>query len=258
MTAHLIQDQDVEALSLQSRQYSLGHIDACMENYEQFLYSLKAKSKYGGLVEGYQTTFATFYGAHDRYSDAEKLFMKSLELQRAELGELNPATLRTMNNLGAMYLDVRELSKAQTLLLPTLQAKEKLLGPDNPVTLNTVNNLGNLYAMQSLFDNARQMYERTLHGYAETYGSAHKTVLESRNNIGEVAMKMGKFEEAKAHFNIALSGLPASAESGLSLYIRSNIAVIYKLQGAYGDAIELYEEVIRGREKLSGPITHRH
>jgi tetratricopeptide (TPR) repeat protein len=253
VTAYFLQDQDVEVISLQSRQESLATIDTCMQNYHEFCESTSDKRKFGGLVEGLQTTFATFYGRHDRYDDAEKLFLESLEWQKRELGQLNLSTLRTANNLAAMYLDQRQLEKAETLLIQTVALKETLLGRDNPITLNTVNNLGNLYAMQSFFDQAQQMYTRTLETYSAIYGETHKTVLEAQNNLGEVAMKMGHFQKAETWFKTALAPLRGSKETGLTLYIKSNIAVIYKLQGRHSDAIALYEEVIRGRETLLGP-----
>jgi tetratricopeptide (TPR) repeat protein len=252
MTSDLIIVQDVESLALQSRQQLLAHADTCIENYRELKDRTNDKMDFGGLLEGCQTTFATFYGRHDRYQDAEKLFLETLDCQLRRLGQLNLATLRTMNNLAAMYLDVRNLERAEPLLLETLEKKEEVLGPRNPITLNTVNNLGNLYAMQSLFDKATDLYTRTLHGYAETYGPNHKTVIEAYNNLGEVAMKRGRLGKANSMFKTAMVRIRSMEETDLTLYIKSNIAVVLKLQGKYRQSIRLYEKVIQGRESLLG------
>src|SRR6202021_602316 len=102
---------------------------------------------YAGFIEGFQATFATFYGQHGRYSDAIKLFKDALEYPWRDYHSQLPAVieLRSMNNLSVVYLCTKQLSEAHDLLEKTLLAKEQSLGLDSTVTLNTVNNLGNLY-----------------------------------------------------------------------------------------------------------------
>src|SRR4051812_5190159 len=156
----MILSNDAESMSLQKRQELLSHIDACVENGYYHLKNQASIIKDGGFLEGFQTSFATFYGQHDRHLDAERLFRRSLELQKTHLGVESIATLSTMNNLSALYLDVKRLAEAEPILHETLVVKENMLGPDHPRTLNTVNNIGNLLALQLKYDEATQMYER--------------------------------------------------------------------------------------------------
>jgi tetratricopeptide (TPR) repeat protein len=256
-------DRDVETLPLPSRQEILGHIDSCGDNSSHYLTTNDSVLLHGGFVDGSQTSFATFYGRHDRYDDAEKLFLKSLELQNRELGPLHAGTLRTMNNLGAMYLNMGRLNEAAAMLQQTLDAKLKVLGPNDPLTLDTVNNMGNLYVMRAMFTQATEMYTRALQGYIDIYGHDHRSVVEALNNLGEVSMKTGDLEDAEHRFTAALGTASNTASDGsdsftsngnaLVLYIKSNIAVIYALQGRSSEAIEVYMQVISGREKLLGP-----
>src|SRR5947207_2085688 len=135
MTASLIRDTDCENLPLFARQELLGHIDSCVENAQQFLTTPKSKAAHGGLKEGFQTVLASFYSRQDRYADAEKLFTEALVYQKRELGNFHIETMCTMNELGALYLQMGHIEKAEFILTESLRAKERALGPDHPPTL---------------------------------------------------------------------------------------------------------------------------
>ncbi|TGO25588.1 hypothetical protein BPAE_0077g00360 [Botrytis paeoniae] len=255
LTASVIQETDTELLSLQKRQELLSHIDACIENKSSFLTDQQSIVEYGGVIEGFQTTFATFYGQHDRENDAERLFMHSLDMQISLLGTNNVATLSTMNNLAAMYLDSRRLEEARPLLHQALEIKHIMLGPQHPRTLNTANNLANLLVLQLRFDAATEIYERTLIGYQNLNGPVHKTVIESLNNLGEVAMKRGNLLEAKKLFQEGLKKLEIlgdGGEDGLALYLKANMALVYKFQHQYQEAEHCYHTIIQKRKALLG------
>ncbi|ESZ90042.1 hypothetical protein SBOR_9571 [Sclerotinia borealis F-4128] len=254
-TASVIQERDTEMFSLQKRQELLSHIDACIDNTTCYLTDQKSIIEYGGFVEGFQTTFATFYGQHDRNLDAERLFRQSLDTQMSQLGTNNIATLSTMNNLAALYLDSKRLDEARPLLYQALAIKESILGAEHPRTLNTVNNLGNLLVLQLNFDDATNMYQRTLAGYQKLKGPIHKTVIESLNNLGEVAMKRGNFSEAEGLFQEGLRKLQICSggeEDALALYVKSNVALVYKLQHRYEEAENAYHTLIEKRKALLG------
>lgn len=255
MTSFLLQNSESEKWPLRNRQECLGHVDACVDNCGRYLTTDGSLVKYGGFIEGFQTTFATFYGEHDRYEDAEKLFLKSLSLQEQTLGQQNIATLSTLNNLGALYLGARQLGKAKEYLGLALQIKESLLGPDHPRTLNSVNNVGNLLVLQLKYDGAIQMYRRTYQGYSKINGTMHKTVVEAMNNLGEVALKKGELPKAELIFKEAFNKarmISGGKDDALVLYLASNVALVYKLQHRYQESIQTYMDVVLGREKLLG------
>jgi tetratricopeptide (TPR) repeat protein len=255
MTASLLHSFETEKLALYVRQKLLAYIDCCVENSGRYLTMDGSLAKYGGFAEGFATTLATFYGKHDRFNDFEKLFLKALSVQKEILGYESIATLATLNNLGALYLDARQLEDAKGYLSQSLQVKEYFLGPHHPRTLNSVNNIGNLLVLQHQFDEATLMYCRTLEGYTELKGATHRTVLEALNNIGEVAMKTGKYEEAENAFVEVLTKtrkLSGGKDDSLILYIASNVALVYKLQERHQESIQVYEEVVAGRASLVG------
>jgi tetratricopeptide (TPR) repeat protein len=254
MTASLIRDTDSENLPLSARQELLGHIDSCVENAQQFLKTPESKTIHGGLIEGFQTVLASFYSRHDRHADAENLFTEALVYQKRELGNFHVETMCTMNELGALYLKMGDVKNAEFMLTESLQAKERALGPDHPRTLNTVNNIGNLYSLQLQLDKATEMYQRVLEGYTKLYGPKDRSVAEAWNNLGEISMKQGRFSVAQEQFVTALETVRGSAggDTAFILYLKSNLALMYKFENLFNLAKDLYSEVIEGRSVMLG------
>src|SRR5438045_9781191 len=120
MTASLIRDTYSENLPLQALQELLGHIDSCVENARQYMKTDESRRLYGGLKEGFQTVLSTFYGSHDRHADAEKLLTEALACQQMELGSYHVETMCTMNELGALYLEMGKVAHAEDLLTQAL------------------------------------------------------------------------------------------------------------------------------------------
>lgn len=254
MTASLICDTNSENLPLSARQELLGHMDSCVENARQFLKTPESKAAHGGLKEGFQTALASFYSRQDRHADAEKLFTEALVYQRRELGNFHIETMCTMNELGALYLKMGDVENAEFMLTESLRAKERALGPDHPRTLNTVTNIGNLYSLQLQLGKATEMYQRALEGYTKLHGPKHKSVAEAWNNLGEISMKQGRFSVAQEQFATALETVHVSAggDTDFILYLKSNLALIYKFEKFFTRAKDLYSEVIEGRSAMLG------
>jgi tetratricopeptide (TPR) repeat protein len=240
-------------MELGVRQELLGAIDCCLQNSQQYLQNNDDRLLYAGLREGYQTSFATFYGQHDRFMEATKLFKEILDMpDHAQIPAM--VKMRTMNNLGVVYLSTNQLEAAAELLNTTLVIKGFNLGQDHPTTMNTVVNVGNVYVRRGLLEEARKMYQVARDGYSKVHGKKHESNLQVMCNLGEISLKLGDLDEAQRQFDEALKDwdYSTSADTVLSLYIKSNLALVYKFQGRYLPSIALYEEVIRGREALLG------
>lgn len=252
-TALLIEQSNVETMELGIRQEILEAIDCCLQNGQQYLQNVDDRLLYAGLREGYQASFATFYGQHDRFAEAMKLFKEILDMpDNAEIPAM--VKMRTMNNLGVVYLSTNQLEAAGQLLQATLVAKTINMGEDDPVTMNTISNIGNVYVRRGLLEEAREMYNVARDGDSKAYGDKHKSSVQVMCNLGEISLKLGDLDEAQRQFDQALSNCDCSTlgDTVLSLYIKSNLALVYKFQRRYLPSITLYEEIIRGRKVLFG------
>ncbi len=77
--------------------------------------------------------------------EAEDMYLRALAGREKAWGPEHTSTLRTVNNLGALYKDQGKMKEAEDMYLRALAGREKAWGPEHTSTLRTVNNLGALY-----------------------------------------------------------------------------------------------------------------
>jgi tetratricopeptide (TPR) repeat protein/tRNA A-37 threonylcarbamoyl transferase component Bud32 len=83
-----------------------------------------------------------------RDAEVEKLLTRALDLRRHSLGENDPDTLTSMNNLALLWLRQRKFQQAQGLFSKALSIEERTLSEENPITLMTMNDLATTYVDQ--------------------------------------------------------------------------------------------------------------
>jgi len=76
------------------------------------------------------------YRRMDRLPDAERYYSEALRLRRRVLGEDNPSTLTTMNNLAFVFYFEAKLDQARKLNDEALERNQRIRGPDHPATLH--------------------------------------------------------------------------------------------------------------------------
>ncbi|MGI2909814.1 tetratricopeptide repeat protein, partial [Tolypothrix sp. VBCCA 56010] len=67
-----------------------------------------------------------------RYSEAEPLYQKALQLYQRLLGEEHPHVAMSYNNLAALYQSQGRYSEAEPLYQKALQLTQRLLGEEHP------------------------------------------------------------------------------------------------------------------------------
>ena len=78
------------------------------------------------------------------------------------LGPKHPDTLRTRNNLAAIYQSAGRLDQAIALYEQTLADSRQELGVDHPDVFKSQSNLAGAYADAGRIDEAISLYEQTL------------------------------------------------------------------------------------------------
>lgn len=122
--------------------------------------------------------------AHGEYEKALKAFNTALKTQRVSIGDEDICIALTLGNLGAVYLQQRDLDKAEALLLESLQMKRRL--KPTMVVADTLNNIGNCY-------NLRGNNERSLEYYREALEDL-RTKNGRREDIANALFNMGRLE----------------------------------------------------------------
>lgn len=72
-----------------------------------------------------------------RFAEAEKLYLRSMEMWIVLLGEEQPRLATTLHNLGAVYIELGRPAEAEPHLSRALTIWEATLGPDSPEATNT-------------------------------------------------------------------------------------------------------------------------
>ena len=127
-----------DELSLQVKQETLLHIDACMQNDREIVGNPREPAL---AQQSYPVAlFASCYQISARYDDAEELYERALAGNEKQLGPDHPATLRTVENLAIVYKNKGRYDDAEELYERALAGREKQLGSDHPDTLRTASN----------------------------------------------------------------------------------------------------------------------
>lgn len=135
---------------------------------------------------------------HD-LSAAEALFREALGARRATLGDRDPATLTSANNLGLLLRDKGDqasLDEATTLLREALGARREVLGASHPETADSLFNLGSLLQECGVIEEACALLAEELKLSAERSGKDSSDVLDSASNLNGLYIKAGKSMDA--------------------------------------------------------------
>ncbi|MGD1700707.1 tetratricopeptide repeat protein [Dapis sp. BLCC M229] len=115
----------------------------------------------------------SLYSKQGRYTKAEPLLLKALEMYKQLLGEEHPDVASSLNNLGNLYSNQGRYTKAEPLLLKALQMKKQLLGSSHPNVANSLNNLGSLYYLQGRYTKVEPLLLKALEIYKQLLGEEH-------------------------------------------------------------------------------------
>ena len=124
MTASLVRSSNFEIMSLDTRQGIVGTIDCCISNAGYHLQNPDDRLMHGGIMEGFQTTFAAFYARNKRYCDSERISREIIDCAARSERQRIPALVvaKTVTNLAAFHVQKGEFAKALTIPLTALVA----------------------------------------------------------------------------------------------------------------------------------------
>jgi tetratricopeptide (TPR) repeat protein len=94
------------------------------------------------------------YRLQGRYSEAEPLLKRSLEMRERKFGTDNLKIAESLNNLAALYNILQRYDESETLLKRSLLILENTLGPDHPSVAQNLNNLASVYRILGRFGEA--------------------------------------------------------------------------------------------------------
>ncbi len=192
------------------------------------------------FVETIQATITGMTGAPEA---ARTQLEHVLALQRKTLGDDNPDTLATLEELATIDTDLARFDAARTLYEELIQRNRKLRGDENSSTLSAINGLAIVAAEQKRFAEAEALLAPQLPIYERIYGKDHPMTLRLISNLGGFIRQQNRNEEARPYYERALhiASKLYGPDNVATVIAQSNLSLLLR------DAGELAEAERQGR-----------
>jgi len=143
-------------------------------------------------------SLAWMYTETGRYSEAEDLYLRGLEVKRRmDAGEENRYLLERVGELGTMYRKWKKYDKAQEYLKQMLETLKRVFGDEDEQTLDSMILVAELYRDQEKFNDAEQLLLNAEETARRVLGKEHKITNASITNLIALYEAWNKPEKAK-------------------------------------------------------------
>ncbi|MCB0491625.1 MAG: CHAT domain-containing protein [Cyclobacteriaceae bacterium] len=208
------------------------------------LYQLKEESDKTKLElarENLETGIGLF--EYNRYKMAE-LYVLETKAMLEQDGLTNELVyLRTISNLGLIYLVQGKVLAAESLITESLSDSEKALGKNSAAYVANLNNYAKLHQSLGKYNEAEKEFNEALQLCEAFFGDGMQKAI-ILNNKAMLLHVMGRYEEAFEQMHLAMKSsevapkkfLKSGENSFDNRKFRANLATMYQLSGRYEEA----------------------
>ena len=189
-----------------------------------------------------------------RYTEAEPLYRRAIEINEKKLGKDNPDVATDYNNLAALLKEQGRYAAAEPLLRRVIAIGENILGKDHPDVAIRYNNLANLLQTEGKYAEAEPLFRRAIEIGERTLGNDHPAVLTRYNNLAALLQDQGKYAEAEPLYRRAIEiGERTLGKDHPDVANRyNNLGSLLMEQGKYAAAEPLFRRALEIGEKTLG------
>jgi len=152
--------------------------------------------KNGWYMEACLSRLALLYGTQGKYSEAEPLIQRALELNEKAHGPDHLAVGKYLNNLASLYYFQKKYTQAEPLFQRALKIHEKIYGTDHPYVATCLNNLAVIYERQGKYSEAEPLHQRSLRIREKKLGVDHPDVAICLRGLAKLEAARGRLEVA--------------------------------------------------------------
>lgn len=132
------------------------------------------------------------------YDLAEKHLIRAYALQLEKLGNKNIDTLNSMELLGSVYMKMGFYGEAENLFNQTISGRKEIFKKaDDPNTLSTMNELAVSYLSSGQYDKAEKLYNEALPISEKVFGENGTFTLIMTGNLADVYRLQGHYKKAE-------------------------------------------------------------
>jgi len=190
------------------------------------------------------------------YTSAEPLYIEAVEISLQTFGKFHPNYAAGLNNLGWLYIQMKNYPEAEARLLEAKKIHVNRLGEDSNSYAQVLNNLGWLYEELDNHDEAERNNLKAMEIRRKVLGEDHPSYATSLHNLAVFYRNHGKFEKAEPLFRRSNEIRRKSLGTHHHLVAGGliNLAVLYAAKGRYVDALKLLNDAAEIHDRLIGRI----
>ncbi len=128
---------------------------------------------------------------------AMPLAVRALEIRRRVLGDDDPATLNSINNLGYLLQVQGKLKEADPLIREVLERKRRVLGEDHLETIVSVSNMGSQMWYTGDLEQCEKYYREALEKARRTLGEGHNITIRTLQTVAMVLRERRQLTQAE-------------------------------------------------------------
>lgn len=196
----------------------------------------------------YQWQFGEQERAHDHA-------VKSLNVRLKVFGQHDERTVRSMEVLASILLDLGSYEEAERWNRQAIEWRKANMEPSDPSTIATTGNLAMVLLCRQRYSESEQLHRWVLRESEKALGPQHVDTLTTVSNLALVLRSQARHEEAEVLDRRALSGFRTALGPShpSTLTSANNLAMVLQGLDRYGESEDLLRWSLKKKLKKLGP-----
>jgi len=202
---------------------------------------------------------ASLYAHQRRFSKADSLYKKALNILQKALGPDHPDLATGLRTLAVFLNILGKYTEAEQFLRRSLAIREEVLGPNHPEVAITLNDLARIYSNTDRFTEAEALYQRTLTIKEKNFGQEHREIASLLNDWAiSFYHAKGNYagEEMLLRRSLAIWEKTFGPDDIRVAQSLNNLANVYTTQGRYAEAEPMLRRMLAIYDHGRGPATN--
>lgn len=186
---------------------------------------------------------------------AQKLLQRSMQIGSSAVGEENPETLETMQDLAWTFSEQGRFAEAERLQRRVLDFERRVLGPEHLDTLRTMGDLAVTMCEQGKYEEGIRLNRQVVQTKQRILGPEAFDTVAAEDNLAVMLNESGQLAEAERveRETLDIQVRVFGYENLGTISSMTNMADIERNMGRDEEAQKLYAETLQLEERVLGP-----
>ncbi|HEX8816022.1 MAG TPA: serine/threonine-protein kinase [Terriglobales bacterium] len=189
------------------------------------------------------------------FSRSHQLAQGAFDIRHRTLGDKNPKTLESMNQLGWDLDREGKLPEAEAIIRQASGIEQQTLKPDDPITLETRDTLAVILEDLGKYSDEEKLTRETLAIKKARFGPDDLQTIRTALSLANSLTGQNRYADAEAMYRdlLATEQRVFGADAPRTLSTMHNLANSLQGQGRYPEAEAIYRQAIAIEERVLGP-----